>query len=239
MPRTLNLVAVLGMIVALHVLARGESPAELLDRLAQKRAALRTVYHSTRTFDRDRKMVREITVETWESRTDELRGHRQFQKTTTTYIEDGHASDAKSLRVNDGRTQWSESRIGDTLYVIKGPADGLPPADGALKDLRQRLDRHRARIRDEETVDGRTCVVLEVAGEEGSVRFKDAYWLDLESGLVVQRSFSASDGRQQDVRTTQVRINDSIAGAVFTYTPPEGATVVDTDSFPVKGAATP
>ncbi|UCC31437.1 MAG: hypothetical protein JSU86_04005 [Phycisphaerales bacterium] len=211
--------------------ARGEPADEFLDKLERRRTQLQTLHQVTKATSREGDIVRETTTQTWEKRTGKtLRIHRST-KIKTLKKGGKPVSEVETLTVVDGEHEWRQMPVGDRTMVFKSKVSDL----GALNDIRATLRSGKGRITGRENIHREPCVVLEVSGGDKSDRFKATYWISESYGVLLKSVSTRADRSRTEMDTAELEVSAAIQDTKFVYTPPEGATVLDTGSIGEKG----
>ncbi len=160
-----------------------------------------------------------------------------------TFADAGGNSDVMEIRgVNDGTFSWNEDRqsAGGEIRVTKDEAQG-PHAFGLSEDLARNLTRawkqYRYRVVGEDTIDGRKMHVLEGALDPATLSksVKESsrkIWVG-QDDFIVRRmvdSMRLVNRDKPEVTTKEwlnIKVNQPVDPALFVYTPPEGAKIVD------------
>lgn len=206
-----------------------DEPADLVKRLAEQRAKIGTLHQVTTETTQTKGTTTKVTVDLWEKRD----GDVVKQHVTRETVKSGAGSAAQSsdpvraVSVSDGKASWRQMKVGDGCLVVKSKAT---PTD-EFRALRDKIKDGRARSKDGGKVAGHECVLIEVAGGKDSSRFKDSYWISEKFGLILKRSYASAGGEKKELTTTELTIGEPIDDGKFTYTPPAGATVLDTDAM--------
>jgi len=204
---------------------------ESLDKLEKKRTQLRTLYHVTKATSRQGDIVRETTTQTWEKRTGKTLKIRRRTKIKTLGKNGKPLSEVETLTVVDGEYEWRQMPVGDRTMVFKSKVSNL----GALNDIRTTLRSGKVRLKGHENIHREPCVVLEVSGGNQSDRFKITYWISESYGVLLKSVSTRADRSRTEMDTAELEVNAAIQDAKFVYTPPEGATVLDTGAIGGKG----
>ena len=229
-----------GVVVLLGVsICLADDVTDLLKKLETRRGQARTLHHVTKTIARTGGVTRETTTETWEKRDGKTVKWRIARTTKTTGGEgktDKKEPEVQSLTVSDGKTEWRELPMRPGVMAVKGKPVPAPEYEG----IRTTLRRGKARIRPQETVRGRMCIVIEAVGREDDKPFKATYWIGERSGLVLKSVVKRADLASTEMVTTQLVLDEPVDDSMFAYSPPSGATVIDTEAIGAsgKGAAT-
>jgi len=219
--------------------ARGETPAELLRRLEKQRTRVRTLHMITKTTTRRGDTTRVSTAHTWEKRDGKVRKTR-VKSQTSTVTKDRKARKSESaptLTVCDGRHEWRQTLVGDSVMVFKSK----PTSNDEFGKLLAKARNGKAAIKGSEIILGQPCVVLEVRLARRGDRSKSTYWISKAHGLILKSIITRAGRGRTEKTTTELHVNEPIADEQFVFTPPPGAAVVDTEAFGVKrpGAALP
>lgn len=211
--------------------ARGEPADKFLDKLEKRRTQLQTLHHVTRATSQEGDIVRETTTQTWEKRTANTLRINRRTKIKTSKKGGKPVSEVETLTVVDGKHEWRQMPVGDRTMVFKSTVSDL----GALNDIRTTLRSGKGRITGRENIHREPCVVLEVSGGNKSDRFKATYWISESYGVLLKSVSTRADRSRTEMDTAELEVNAGIQDAKFAYTPPEGATVLDTGAIGGKG----
>src|SRR5690606_23533215 len=132
--------------------------------------------------------------------------------------------------VADGEFLWVYTPSSTPGQVLKLPAEAA--GGGMLDPGAQFFDSPRTRFTIVDggtaTVDGRRAHLLTLTPKTASAPFTSAkVWLDPADGTL--RQFETLDGMgvKRVVKLTDVRVNVTLPGGAFKFTPPSGVRVVD------------
>jgi outer membrane lipoprotein-sorting protein len=228
----LRCLTALAALLVIHLAASpslAEDPAELLRKLQERRDEVRALRHVTTTVHRDGDVVKEVKTKTWEQRTDKTVKRRVLTTTTTRQEgkDAGKAAEVHSLTVSDGKAEWRELPMGDGKLVVKSK----PVKTDPFKEIRDAVRADNARIRGRERINDERCVVIETIGKVRKERFKATYWICERAGLILKTDIKRPNRSSSEMTTEELEIDGRIKEKRFAYTPPAGATVVDTDAI--------
>lgn len=214
---------VLTVSVASGALAATPQVKDVLPRLNKQRERVRTLYHKTETTitDKNKRPTRKITLETWEHYEKKVRKFHTISKAVT--VGDAGEKTVVSHTVSDGRTTWREVPRGDTLLVIKSAAGS---SSNRLTDL---MKADHTKIKGREKIGGEPCMVMESTTMHRGDESTNVYWVSEAYGLILKSRTVQRDGSVSVMSTVTIKVNEPLSGAVFSYEPPEDATVLDTD----------
>jgi len=203
---------------------------DVLPSLEKRRARVRNLHHKTETTIKDEKgsVIRTLVLETWEHRDGDTRRFKTVSRSHTPKSGGDDADKKKateSVTVSDGKHVWREVRRGDTLMVVKSGGD---PAPNELESLSRAS---RALVMGEERVDGHPCIVIESRTKHGGESGSAKYWVSESYGIILRSKVKQRDGSTSVTTTKHLEINEPLSSVKFTYSPPEGATVVDMAQF--------
>lgn len=199
--------------------------SDVLERLEERRARVRTLYHKTKTTltDKGNRDTRSLILETWESNDKDA---RRFHTTSTTSEAGGEkAKQVVTHTVCDGETTWREVVQGGAVMVIKSEDDA------SSSGLRELLKTGRSKITGREKIEGETCTVVEITTSHRGADLTHTYWISEAHGLILKSRTTLRDGSVSQMTTVSLKVNEPLSGVIFNYTPPEGATVIDTGAF--------
>jgi len=204
---------------------------ESLDKLEKRRTQLRTLYHVTKATSREGDIVRNTTTQTWEKRAGKTLKIRRSTKIKTLGKSGKPLSEVETLTVVDGKYEWRQMPVGDQTMVFKSKVS----RQGALNDIRATLRSGKGRIKGHENIHREPCLVLEVSGGNQGDRFKVTYWISESYGVLLKSVNTRADRTRTGMDTTEFTVSAAVEDAKFVYTPPEGATVLDTEAIGKKG----
>ena len=232
--RYLSLLTVLGGTAGLTLAAataEASLPRELLDKLEKRHAQVRTIHSiaTAKTTTRGKSDVKTNRQETWLRRSGKKVQSKILTTATGARSADRSEDSAPKMIVSDGTSTWSEFRSKAGVMVIKSASKPNDP----LSTIRESMRRARASVTGRETIAGEQCAVLEIVFKDRSRGSsqpprKETYWLTERHGIVVKRVVQVPDGVTKETTITELEVNQPIDDAVFNYTPPEGADVIDT-----------
>jgi outer membrane lipoprotein-sorting protein len=214
-------------------IARGESANDLVDRLAKKREGVQSLYHVSRFITEEDKAKRESTLKVWRKKIGSV---WKFRQTSSIDSEPKPSNKEKSpeiTTVSDGQFEWREMKVADSLMVVKSKASTDAAAD--LNEVRERIKKGETKVGSADKVEGHACAVIEITGTENGDRFQSTYWISEEYGVVLRSRLRRAERSRHEMVTTEIKINDAIPDDKFAYVPPEGATVVDTETMGKPG----
>ncbi len=211
--------------MASGALAAAPRVKDVLPRLEKHRARVRTLYHKTKTIvkDKNKRPHRQITLETWEHYEKDVRRFHTISTTVT--VGGAEEKPVVSHTVSDGKTTWREVPRGDALLVIKSASR---PSSSRLADL---LKAGRTKIKGREKVAGDPCMVVESTTMDRGTELTNTYWISEAYGLILKSRTVQRDGSVSEMSTVTFKVNEPLSGAIFSYEPPDDATVLDTDTL--------
>jgi len=138
--------------------------------------------------------------------------------------------------IDDGTFQWWEQRGLDTkglLTVSKQIAKSFDWADQIARDTKEDWKLYGPKVVGEDLIHGQKMYVLEgAAPQDGTEKKSMRLWVG-QDDLFVHRRIATDQRENEPEPNTDTReflnlkVNWKIDPALFTYTPPEGATVTD------------
>lgn len=205
--------------------SRGESVAEALDRLEKKAADVQSIYMATRSTSEEDNTKRQSSFKLWRKKD----GAKWKSRMESSVDSQDKNKQPASVTVSDGVYEWREVQVGDTTMIFKSKAASAAASD--FTEIRSRLKNGEAKIKDRDKVEGHACTVIEVSGTENGNRFQATYWISDDHGLFLRSRVERSDRFKSDTVATEIEVNKPIAESKFAFTPPPGATVIDTESM--------
>ncbi|UCE62153.1 MAG: hypothetical protein JSU63_10675 [Phycisphaerales bacterium] len=201
----------------------GETPRETLQRLEKQQDRMNTLFlATTRTEQRDG-VHKETVARTFKKRVGSVWLTRQESRTTTTDKTRKQKSLSESLRVSDGVSEWTETRLDGQTIVLKSK----PVVTSAFTEVWALLKNGTAKMKERETVKGQPCVVLEIAGETGSIPYRVTYWISERHGLILKKRHVWAGRGTAELRTSALALDEPIADSEFAYALPPDARVID------------
>jgi outer membrane lipoprotein-sorting protein len=159
---------------------------------------------------------------------------------------------APRVTVADGRTVWYYDGPHNALQISLGQFGGIGQGDYGLYGagsldaaLRRAGECYRPRLTGEERVAGRPAYVVSMgpttcpSAAAAEMNGPLTLWLDEETFFVLKAVLrDTADARVVQTRqVTSIRYNPDLPDALFTFTPPPGATVLDNRPRPAPTAA--
>ena len=217
--------------------ATAQKPVELLSRLQEQRSRVRTLHRVIKTTTRVGDLRRVTTLHVWEKNEGKLHKRRIKSETQTARKGVTAKTEAVSLIVSDGTREWRQTPVGDSTIVVVSK----PTRHDELETLRASARKGRATVKGRETVLGHPCVIFELRTGPGAEGARSTYWVSETHGLILRSATTQADGTTTELITTELKINEPVADALFSYTPPPEATVYDADALgsPRRGAGKP
>jgi len=149
-----------------------------------------------------------------------------------------------TLMVCDGEFLWMEQKMPQGVMVMKMKIDPAKQQTGDTSALRDQYD---LKLVGEEEFDGQKMWILEgtpkakAAAGKAEVAAKDAAGMDPptqpgksriyigQKDLMAHRiiALDAAGKEMADIQFTNIKLNPTLDAALFKYTPPEGANVMD------------
>lgn len=203
--------------------AQAADPAEILKKLASRRAEIKSLDHLTETVVRTANSSRRTKSHCLEERLDGQIRFRLLEESVTTGS-DKKESTSSSLTVCDGTTQWQEKAAAGAAFVIKGQCVTPKP----LSDVLALAKNAKTRIRTSDTIHGQPCQVVDIVGQRNGKTFKATFWITDQGGLVLRSAEVDSGGLKVEMNTLALKINGPIEKSPFAYEPPKNARVIDT-----------
>ena len=179
-------------------------------------------------------MEMSATAEVWEQSPNRLRA---------VVLQTSQAEFADAVLVSDGQQAWyyepSKNR------VLVGPVEEIetPLPQQLISEMQEMiqavLDASEVELAGEETVAGKGAYKLILTpkeGEEGqeAVVFPGngtaTLWVDKEQWFVLKATYEAASFGQGSLEVQSFELNPGLSDELFTFDPPEGATVVDVES---------
>ncbi len=226
-------VSLVGMMIlgSLAGAAETQTAGDLLPRLQKRRERVRTLHHKTTATVKDASgtLTRTVTVETWEHRKDGKRRFRTVSRTKPGATAKGAPGLVESLTVSDGTHTWREVHRGDTVLVIKS---ATKPDAANFSGL---IKAGRARIKKQEKINQEPCFVIETGTDRKNGKSTARYWISESYGLILKSVIHQRDGSVAETVTDVLVVNEPLSGVTFSYTPPEGARVLDADALGKSG----
>ncbi len=205
-----------------------DEPAELLKKLAERRVQVKSLHQITIEKTKATEGSATVMVELWEKRDGKTLKQHVVRESAK-----GKAGDktlgkaARSVTLTDGKTAWREVPIGESKLVVKSK----PSPTDEFSEIKQRLSDGRARSKSGGKVKDLECVLFEIVGSGKADSFKASYWVSEKYGIILKRTYNAADGTHSELITTELKINEPVDDAKFAYTPPAGASVIDTEAM--------
>jgi len=207
---------------------KAESVTELLEKLEVKRKQVRSLYlesSMTVTQYSTQKQPTTLSHETkqWERCADEKCKSRSESKSTTVHVAGANKQiiETETLTVSDGATEWSQHKHGDKTTVMKRK----PAPDTTFEEIRTALEEGGIARLPDETLLGHSCVVLDVDHYLTSTKIK--YWITEEHGIPLRAVSDHGLLRNMEMIVKAVKVNEPIDDALFSYKPPEGASIME------------
>ena len=219
-----GLLVLVGMLFDPVSRAQAQDPKQVVELLEKQRQTIRTLHQVAETTVEQDGHKRTSTEELWLQREGETYKQRFVKQLKPKGGKDKNqkAGPSSSLVVCDGEFTWTETKLEDRVLVIKSPS--LTEDD--FGGVRQAVETGQASLKPEQTINEEKCVVLEVRNG-GGVRSTATYWISKRYGLQLKREMTTPDGRKTVVTTQQFEVNKPISQDKFSYTPPEGAQVLE------------
>ncbi len=243
MRRKLVWACVLGGLMAMGLAAAPAVAATTEDVLAK----LTANEGVAKTFEADTKMTAKVGTQSRE-----MTGHMIVQGVMKDGKRAGSLMNYKqtmkmgdmvttTLMVNDGEFMWMETQMPQGVMVMKNKIDPAKQQTGDTSTLRDMYD---LKLVGEEEFDGQTMWILEGTRkakpdaaatpaaappttpqpDTGKIRVNIGQ-KDLMTHRI--RTYDKAGAEISDMQFTNIKINGTVDPAVFKYTPPEGATVMD------------
>lgn len=135
---------------------------------------------------------------------------------------------AGDVMVADGRYFWIYYPSSDRTQVIRTSiAEGGEQADFQKQFLSNATDRFVATLNGEEAVAGRQTWSLTLVPRRASPYKVVRVWVDKEDYLVRRFEMTEENNSVRRVELRNLRVNQPIADALFTFTPPAGTHVFE------------
>lgn len=223
---TMTILFSVAVLIASASSSMADDPAEILKKLAARRAEVKSLDHVTETIIRTEEASRKIKSHLVEERSGGQIKFRLLEETKATSVGKKEAT-TSSLTVCDGTTQWQQKQVPGASFVIKSLC--APPKP--LGKLLAQAKGAKTRIRAGDTVHGLRCQVVDIVGERDGHPFKATYWITDDSGLVVRSAEVDAGGRRIEMDTISLKVNEPVDPLRFAYEPPSDATVIDTGTM--------
>lgn len=135
----------------------------------------------------------------------------------------------KSKIVGDGEFLWNEQeQMGQKMVTkMKMPPEAMDPAT-AYKNM---VKEGTATVKENASVEGADCTVLEVKGQG----MTSLIYIANDNGVMMKMEGTGDDGTKMTMTAKDVKVNSSLDGVTFTYTPPEGVQVMDMSAMDMGG----
>ena len=135
---------------------------------------------------------------------------------------------AGDVMVADGRHFWIYYPSSDRTQVIRTSiAEGGEQADFQRQFLSNATARFVATLNGEETVAGRPTYALTLVPKRESPYKVIRIWVDKEDNLVRRFEMTEENDSVRRVELRNLRVNQPVNDALFTFTPPAGSQVID------------
>lgn len=135
---------------------------------------------------------------------------------------------AGDVMVADGRYFWIYYPSSDRTQVIRTSiAQGGEQADFQRQFLSNATDRFVATLNGEEAVGGRPTWALTLVPRRQSPYKVVRVWVDRDDYLVRRFEMTEENNSVRRVELSNIKVNQPIADALFTFTPPAGTHVFD------------
>ncbi|HET7230615.1 MAG TPA: outer membrane lipoprotein chaperone LolA [Longimicrobium sp.] len=135
---------------------------------------------------------------------------------------------AGDVMVADGRHFWIYYPSSDRTQVIRTSiAEGGEQADFQRQFLSNATARFVATLNGEETVAGRQTYALTLVPKRESPYKVIRIWVDKEDNLVRRFEMTEENDSVRRVELRNLRVNQPVNDALFTFTPPAGTQVID------------
>ncbi len=210
--------------------ASAETAEEAILRLHEKSLEFPTS-HFTQVITTTSQMVDSKSVsEVWQKREADgtIKMRTEMESEMTMKGMDMPPTVTKAITVMDGEFVWSEIENPGMSMVTKMKVP--PETQRGLEYLVDFVQQGNGRLLDPETIDGKQCVVIEYNMDDmaGSMTVVHRAWIAEENGMMLKSSTKGGElGGDTEMVIKDVRTNIDIDPAKFTYTPPEGAQVMD------------
>lgn len=135
---------------------------------------------------------------------------------------------AGDLMVADGRHFWIYYPSSDRTQVIRTSiAEGGEQADFQRQFLSNATERFVATLNGTETVAGRPAYALTLVPRRQSPYKVIRIWVDREDNLVRRFEMTEENDSVRRVELRNLKVNQPVSDALFTFTPPAGTQVVE------------
>jgi len=135
---------------------------------------------------------------------------------------------AGDVMVADGRHFWIYYPSSDRTQVVRtGIAEGGEQADFQRQFLSNATARFVATLNGVETVAGRPAYALTLVPRRSSPYKVIRIWVDREDNLVRRFEMTEENDSVRRVELRNLKVNQPVSDALFTFTPPAGTQVID------------
>jgi len=135
---------------------------------------------------------------------------------------------AGDVMVADGRHFWIYYPSSDRTQVIRTSiAEGGEQADFQRQFLSNATERFVATLNGQETVAGRPTYALTLVPRRRSPYRVIRIWVDRDDNLVRRFEMTEENESVRRVELRNLKVNQPLADALFTFTPPAGAQIVE------------
>jgi outer membrane lipoprotein carrier protein len=135
---------------------------------------------------------------------------------------------AGDVMVADGRYFWIYYPSSDRTQVVRTSiAEGGEQADFQRQFLSNATDRFVATLNGEEAVGGRPAWALTLVPKRESPYKVIRIWVDREDYLVRRFEMTEENNSVRRVELRNLKVNQPVADALFTFTPPAGTHIFD------------
>jgi len=135
---------------------------------------------------------------------------------------------AGDVMVADGRHFWIYYPSSDRTQVVRTSiAEGGEQADFQRQFLSDATERFVATLNGVETVGGRSTYALTLVPKRNSPYKVIRIWVDREDNLVRRFEMTEENDSVRRVELRNLKVNQPVSDALFTFTPPAGTQVID------------
>jgi outer membrane lipoprotein-sorting protein len=215
-------------------MAQAETAAEAVRRLHEKSKSVATAHYTQIITNSSQMAESKTTSEVWQMRDENgvTKMRSEMKSEMTMKGMDMPPQKTEAITVMDGELLWSEMQNMGTTMVTKMKTP--PEAQMGLEFLVEHVEKGNGRVLEPEAIDGKQCVVIEYTMDDmmGGAGILQRAWIAEENGMMLKSVTKGGDMMGDTEMTIKdVKVGIEIDPAKFTYTPPEGAQVMDMTSM--------
>jgi outer membrane lipoprotein-sorting protein len=224
------------LVLGLVSTAMAETPEELIGRLEQKEAELKTWEFKATMSMTSPYVSMEQTMTQIGERVDATHAKTRMESSgTMTMTGAPEPMKSSSTLVSDGEFVWAEMNGMGQLQVTKQKADNSESPVAALK---AQLATNAAVVKDAEEVNGEMCAVLQMTQGEGEQATVTTQWFSEKTGMLLKlESTGGAMSQKMTMIVTEYKVNEGVDSSKFSYTPPAGVEVMDMTAAEKPAAA--